>query len=210
MTPWGRISRDRWTRDGAVLMAAVIASVSLVGTAAALEPSADEQDRLKACEAKLCSLVLKKAPAEGALACKIDKTWAKRRIVDGVKEKKISWTFGDARCGVDLKAPNAEIVAAVSKPAHELKFAPHIVKCEIERSEGVTDIEITMAPKIVFKSGKAEKAWLNVSKIEAPTVIKGAIWTVSRLEDNFGLFHGQMISEINEFLHEKCAKRHGS
>lgn len=194
---------------GRCALASAFISATLATSALALTPAADEKDKLKACEQNICSLILKKGPAAGNLSCNLSKTWEKSKIVNGVKEKKISWTFGDARCGVDLKISNGDVVSALSKPTHDLVFAPHDVKCQIERTEGITDVNITMAPKISFKDGKATKAWLNVSKIDAPTMIKGAIWTVTKLEDNFGLFHSQMISEINEFVHEKCAKRYG-
>ena len=194
---------------GRHVLACALFSATFATSALALTPVADEKEKLKACERDLCTLVLKKGPAAGDLSCKLSKTWEKSKIVNGVKEKKISWTFGDARCGVDLKVSHADIVAALTKPSHDFKFAPHTVSCQIERSDGVTEVKITMAPRISFKGGKASKAWLNVSKIDAPTMIKGAIWTVTKLEDNFGLFHNQMVSEINEFLHEKCAKRYG-
>jgi len=200
-------------------MRAIQAAIwSTVGTAAgamlftaaalALSPAKDEKAKLKACEAQLCGLILKKAPSEGTLACKLTKTWEKSSIVNGVKEKKISWTFGDAQCGVDLKVGNDAVVAAMTKPTYEFKLAPHVIACVVERDKGVTEVKISMAPKITFKDGKAQKAWLNISKIEAPTIIKGAIWTVSKLEDNVGLFHGQLIKEVNGFIHKKCAKRY--
>ena len=193
------------------ILGAVIAFgglLTLSVTAGALTPKPNEKAKLKACEAQLCGVILNKGPADGAISCDISKTWEKSKIVDGVKEKKISWTFGDARCGLPLKLQNATVVSALTKPAHDLVFDAHQISCQIERSEGVTDVKIEMAPKISFKDGKAHKAWLNVKKIEAPTVIKGAIWTVSKLEDNLGLFHGQIIDEINEFMHKKCAKRY--
>lgn len=194
---------------GFAVAATMMSALVLATSASALTPAPDEKEKLKACEQKLCSVILKKEPATGDLACSISKTWEKSKIVNGVKEKKISWTFGDARCGVDLKVANADIVAALTKPTYELKLAPHTISCLVERSEGQTDVKITMAPKIAFKDGKSQKAWLNVSKIDAPTFIKGAIWTVTKIEDNFGLFHSQMISEINEFIGTKCAKRYG-
>jgi hypothetical protein len=187
---------------------ALAGALLLSGAALALSPAADEKAQLKACEARLCGLILNKAPAEGTLACTISKTWEKSKIVDGVKQKKISWTFGDARCGVDLKVAHDAVISALTKPTYEFKLATHAITCVVERDKGTTEVKISMAPKVMFKDGQAQKAWLNISKIEAPTIIKGAIWTVSKLEDNFGLFHGQLIKEVNAFVHEKCAKRY--
>ena len=75
-------------------------------------------------------------------------------------------------------------------------------------TDKINDVSINMAPKMSFKGGKVDKIWLNVSEIEAPTLIKGAIWTVTKLEQNVGLFHSDMVEETNKFLHQKCAKRY--
>ena len=100
------------------------------------------------------------------------------------------------------------ILNVLTKPDGTLEFQKHTVKCEVERENEVTPINISLAPKVTFKDGKAQKAWLNISEIEAPSVVKGAIWTVAKVEDSFGLFHGEMIHEINEFVNEKCAARY--
>ncbi len=185
-----------------------LATVLLAGPALALDAPADEKQKLKACEQRLCAIVLKKQSSGPDLTCQIGRTWQKSKIVNGVKQKNIRWTFGDARCTIDIKLDRAGIVAALTKPAHSLVLDKHAVKCQIERTEGLTDVAIDIAPKMSFKGGKVEKIWLNVSNIDAPPLIKGAIWTVSKLEQNVGLFHGEMISETNEFLHEKCTKRY--
>ncbi len=194
---------------GAIAAAAIGASVTSTSVSA-LEVPADEKAKLKACEKQICSIILKKKTAGNDLSCDIGRTWQKSKIVKGVKEKNISWTFGDARCTVKVSMPRKGIVDALTKPAYDLQLPKHKIHCEVERTEEVNKIDIEMAPKMSFKDGKVSKTWLNVSKIEAPAIIKGAIWTVAKLEENIGLFHGEMISEINEFIHEKCAKRHGS
>ncbi len=176
--------------------------------ALALDEIPDEDAKLKACEQSLCTMVLTKPDSGDGLKCNLSKTWAKEKLSKGAKEKSLDWGFGDARCGVDLEASRDLIVDAIAKPAHTLALPSHTVKCEIERGEEVTKINISMAPKIEFKDGKAQKAWLNIGEIEAPAVVKGAIWTAAKLEDNFGLFHSEIIEEVNEFIHKKCAKRY--
>lgn len=194
---------------GAVALAAVMAAIPAAAWAQAIEPAADEKERLKDCERKLCTTALTKT-GSGPLACKLTKTWTKSSIVDGVREKRISWTFGDARCDIDVTLSSEDVVAAMTKDKHTVSFKPHTVACKIEREDEITDVNVTMAPAITFEGGKAKTALLNVDKIEAPTIIKAAIWTVSELEDNFGLFHSEMIGEINEFFAKKCPKRHGN
>lgn len=190
----------------AVLLGGV--AIALLGPppTQALERPANEREVLKACEKRLCEIIVKKEPAGDDLVCPLSKTWARSSIKGGVEKRSLSWAFGDARCSVDLNARRDVILGAVTKPEHALELAPHTVSCEIEREGEITPINVTLAPKVSFRNGKAEKAWLNVSSIEAPAVLKGAIWTAAQIEDNFGLFHSDMISEINEFIAEKCPK----
>jgi hypothetical protein len=191
----------------AAMIVGAVAAVSLdTRPAQALEQPAGEKDALKDCEQRLCDIVINKQTSGDDLSCPISKTWLKDKIKDGVAKKRMTWAFGDARCTVDLSAKRDTILGAVTKPEHDLELAPHTVKCEIERDNEVTAINISLAPKIAFKNGKAEKAWLNLKSIEGPAVVRGAIWTAAQLEDTFGVFHGDMIKEINEFVEEKCPK----
>lgn len=188
---------------------AVAAGIWLAaGPALALDEKGDEKEQLKACEQHVCEIILKKETAGADLSCAIGKTWSKAKIKDGIEKKKISWGFGDARCGIEVKVTRAAMLDVLTKPESTLQVDKHTVKCEVERESEVTPISISLAPKITFKDGKAQKAWLNISDIEAPAVVKGAIWTAAKVEDTFGLFHSEMIEEINEFVHQKCAQRY--
>jgi len=180
------------------------------GSASALDEKANEKEQAKACEQQLCQIILKKDAAGSDLKCDIGKTWAKKTIEGGIEKKKVSWGFGDARCGVALAVPRGAIVDALTKPEQAFEFPKHTIKCEVEREKEVVPINISMAPKIQFKGGKAEKAWLNVSEIEAPAVVKGAIWTAAKLEDTVGVFHGEILSEVNEFVEKTCARKYGA
>ena len=172
----------------------------------ALEQPANEKDALKACEQRLCEIVVNKQASGDDLSCPLSKTWLGEKIKDGIEKRRMSWNFGDARCSVELTAKRDVILGAVTKPEHALELSEHTVKCEIEREKEITPINISLAPKINFKNGKAEKAWLNIKKIEGPAVVRGAVWTAAQVEDTFGIFHGDMISEINEFIDDKCPK----
>lgn len=192
----------------AKITAVAIGATALGGPAFALEAVKDEEARLKACEKDLCTMILTKEASGDDLSCQITKTWEKEKISKGAKEKSLDWGFGDARCALDLTVARGNIISSLTEATHELKIDEQTVKCEIERNEEVTNINVSLAPKVTFKDGKAEKAWLNIGKIEAPAVVKGAIWTAAKLEDNFGLFHSDIIEEINDFVHNECAKRY--
>ncbi len=203
-----RVSESSGSASRAVVSLLAVGVWFAASPAFALDEKSDEKEKLKACEQRVCEIILKKETAGDDLKCAIGKTWSKAKIKDGVEKKKISWGFGDARCGIDIAIVRGAMLDVLSKPEGTLEIPKHTVKCEVERESEVTPINISLAPKITFKGGKAQKAWLNISDIEAPAVVKGAIWTAAKVEDTVGLFHGEMIEEINEFVHQKCAQRY--
>jgi len=66
-----------------------------------------------------------------------------------------------------------------------------------------------LAPKLKFKNGRVKKVWINVKEVHGPPLLSSLIWTTAKLEDGLGIFHREMVHEINDFVHNKCAKRHG-
>lgn len=196
----GRSSRI--VRIAAVIGVSVFASNS----AFALEEGKDEKDRLKACEARLCEMVKKKQPATGDFACSLQKTWAKDKIAEGARAGSVSWSFGDARCNVEVKLPRADALAALGPGTQTLQFPEHAVKCEIERDGAITPVTAKLAPKIEFKDGVAQKAWVNLKDVDGPTAIKGLVSTVATIQDGIGIFHKAMIKAINEQIGKKCEK----
>jgi hypothetical protein len=191
----------------AAVASALGLSALLTTDAAALEEGKGEKEQLEACERELCGILVKRDAAGGDLKCALQKTWAGSKIKQGVEQKKLTWGFGDVRCGVDLQAKRQELVDALTKPEFELKLSKHAIKCEIERDKEVMPISVALAPRFQFKGGKAVKAWLGIGEIQAPSVVKGAIWTAAQLEDTFGIVHGDLLREVNEFVHQRCPKR---
>jgi hypothetical protein len=193
----------------AARMAAMAATLlSLAAPARALEEPADEWDRLKACEKRLCTMILDKKPAGGDLKCDIGKTWASSSL-NGGKNKGVSWVFGDARCNVNINLSRADLYSALTLPKHTVKIPQHTVKCVVEREEELKPVTIKLAPKLEFKNGRADKVWVNLKDIEGPDDVKGTVWVAAGLEDKLGLFHKPLVKSINKFMHEQCAKRYG-
>ncbi len=176
--------------------------------ARALEEPPGEMPALKACEKRLCAMVLGKEPVGSDLACDVQKTWAKSSL-EGGKSKGVSWSFGDARCSVDLRLERKDIVAALTKPKHTVRVPAHEVNCILERDGEIKPIKARLAPKLTFKDGKADKVWINLESIEGPDDVKSTIWTAAQLEDKLGIFHRPMIKSINKFLTRQCAKHYG-
>ena len=189
------------------ILAATAMALLWAAPAAALDEGVKEKATLEACEKTLCELLVKHEATGDDLKCDLSKTWGKDKIKSGIEDKKLQWTLGDARCSVSLAAKRQSIVDALTKPDYELKLDPHTVKCEVEREKELTTINISLAPRLQMKDGKAVKAWLGVGNIEAPSAIKGVIWTVAQMEDTFGVFHSELIKDVNKFVYEKCPKR---
>jgi hypothetical protein len=200
--------RSRIGRGG--MIGAALISAFVAPPAHALDEKPDEKGILKACQKSFCEIALKTQAKPADLKCAIGKTWAKKQIKESV-DSKVVWHEGDARCGATLTLPAADITAALSLPKYKLQFPVHTVHCEIEKGKGeVTNINVTLAPKIVFEGGQARKAWIKVSNVEAPGGYKAAIWAVAKLEDGLGLFQGSVLKEINKLVHETCPANYGT
>jgi hypothetical protein len=194
-------------KGGALLMAAglVVCLAASVGSALAIEPRADEKDKIKACEKSLCRLIVAKKPVTGDLQCPLSKVWSRKTMKEG-SANKIRWGFGAAKCEVDLKVPREMIVGALSAAEIKVTLPDHTVDCDVEREGSVDKARVTLAPIIEFKDGKAKKIWVNVTDIKAPGVIKGVVWSAAQLEDSVGIFHRRMIKAVNKFISEQCPK----
>jgi hypothetical protein len=191
----------------AAALAIGVLPVLMATGAAALEEGKDEKAQLEACERTLCGIVVKREASGSDLQCALQKTWAGRAIKEGVEQKKLKWGFGDVRCTVTLQAKRQELIEALGKPQFELKLAKHAIRCEVEREKEVMPLNVALSPRFQFKDGKAVKAQLGIGEIEAPAVLKNAIWTAAQLEETFGIVHADLLKEINRFVHDRCPKR---
>jgi len=191
-------------------MVAVAAALMLLASgslsAAGLRPDKNEKARLKACERRLCSIIVGRKPRGPDLACRLSKTWSKKLLKKGGRKSRVAWLFGDARCETDVVLRRVMILGALSGRKYKMKMPLHTVNCTVERSNELRPVRILIAPKIKFKHGKAKKIWLNVRKVHAPSDVKGLIWTVAKLEDSLGIFHRSMIKQVNKFIHKQCFK----
>lgn len=184
-------------------------AASAPAAARALEPEADEKQRLEACEARLCEQILDKKRTDGSLTCELSKTWGRRDIKKGAKQKDLDWGYGGARCKVGLALSRADIVYALSAPKYEIKAPYHEVRCDVETSSGVQNLKARIEPRLKFKNGRVYKVRIRLRDIDGPEPLSSFVWTTSKLADNFGLFHSEMVEEINKFMHKKCAQKHG-
>jgi hypothetical protein len=173
----------------------------------ALDVKKDEKDKLKACERRICETIVKKGPETGEVSCALTKTWARKSLKETSDEsKKVDWTFGDARCSVDLKIPRALIVTALTAQTVKLELPQHHVTCEIERDKEIDRAHFMLGPKVRFENGQAKQVWINLKKVEGPGTIKAMATTLAKLEDTVGLFQSTLTKAINKFMAEQCPK----
>ena len=193
---------SRYGRVRAIISAA--ATLAALPALADFTVPADEAAKLKACERSVCELVIKKWPADGKMTCDVSKTWGHQFIEDGIKEKAFKWGLGDARCTLKLDIGRDLLVKALTEADYVLEMPPHTATCEAETGGSVTSVKITLAPKITFKGSVATSATLGVGEIDAPAAVKAVIWSAAKIEDTVGLFHKQMLKEINGFVSKRC------
>lgn len=199
-TPWASIAQST--------AATALLALALASPASALDEQAGDQKAIKSCEERLCTMLLRKEAKGDDLKCTLGKTWG-RNTIKSADTASAKWGFGDARCTVDLNISRALIVGAVaSEGKFKLHVPPHTANCQVEQDGQVKTFTATLAPKIVFKDGKAEKVWVNLMKVEGPTAIRDTIRLVAQLEDGLGLFHRPMLKAINRFIHTSCARNY--
>jgi hypothetical protein len=152
-------------------------------------------------------MLLQKNPKGADLTCALTKTWAKSTI-KSAEARTVKWSFGDARCSVQVKMPRQTLVSAMTDKEFKLFVTPHTAHCVVERNGKAEPVTATVAPKIVFKDGKAEKVWINLVDIKGPSDIADTLRFVARLEDTTGIFHRSMIKSINRFIYKHCPEKY--
>jgi hypothetical protein len=162
-----------------------------------------EKAARKGCKVNICSAFLLKKPGDD-ISCNVIKSWRKSQLDAMAKKARVSWPWGPVKCTADLKLPRDQMIKAMDEPSFELTLEKHTVSCVVQREKEPASIKFSFAPKVKFKDGKAVKASLNWGKIEAPTLIKGAMWTATATDNTFGVLQSTLVEDINNFVGKKC------
>jgi hypothetical protein len=185
--------------------AALLTGALVASPVGALEEQKGEQQALDACDERLCHMLQQKARTGEDLKCRLTKTWARSTIKEADRSE-LSWGFGDARCSVELNVSRASIAAAVTEGKFKFWVPPHTANCIIEQDGQLKTIKATVAPKILFKDGRAEKIWINLMHIDGPSSITGWLTAGAQLSDSIGIFHRPMIKSVNGYIYKHCPK----
>ena len=199
-----RRSPGVWPIRALVAALAVAGVLACASAALALEEQAGEAQAIQACDQRLCQMLVERSPRGEDLKCRLTKTWIRSTIKEA-DQRQVKWTFGDARCTVDITISRTAIVGALNG-SKESKFwvPPHTTNCVVEQDGQLKPVQATLAPKIVFKNGQAEKIWINLLGLEGPEGIKVTLSTAAQLNDSVGLFHRAMIKSVNRFIYKHC------
>jgi hypothetical protein len=133
------------------------------------------------------------------------KSWRKEQLSKMVEKAKMSWPWGRVNCSAPIHLKREMLIKAVTEPAYEATLDKHKVVCEVEREkDGNAEIKFEFTPKVRFEKGKATKATLNWGTIEAPTLVKGAMWTATATDNTFNVLQSTVVEDINDFIDNKC------
>ncbi|MGL4395515.1 MAG: hypothetical protein ACRCS9_03145 [Hyphomicrobium sp.] len=164
-----------------------------------------ERDARKACKVAICGAFRNKSADGGDISCGVIKSWRKEQLTKLISKLKVTWPYGDVRCTSTVKLKRADLVKAMSDEKFESTIDKHEVSCAVERErDGPADIKFDFAPKVTFEGGKATKASMNWGKIDAPTLVKGALWTATAADNTVNLLSGTLVEDINDFISKKC------
>ena len=117
----------------------------------------------------------------------------------------MTWPYEGVRCSSKVNLKRADLMKAMSDAKLELQLDPHSVSCVVNRDkEPATEIKLDFSPKVMFENGKAMSAEINWGKIEAPTLIKSALWTATAADNTANILSGTLVEDINDFIGKKC------
>lgn len=166
-----------------------------------------EKEARKACKQKICDIIATRDPAGEDVACDIVKTWREEDIVKMLGGK-VSWPWGKAVCQSKLELPRKPLALAMSQPEAEIVMPAQKVRCTLAQKEKGEPyaIEITLAPKVKFKDGKAQEATLNWGDASTPMFIYPLIYAGTGFDNSANVLGPEVVRMVNEFTTRKCAE----
>lgn len=189
------------------LFAPFATAQTLSGAPADLTPEEKaERESRKACKVQICA-ALHNRKTTSDVACDIAKTWRVENLDQITKKAGVSWPWGKVMCKAPIKLRADMLTKALAGPKVEADIGQHSFTCEIHSKDGKeapSEIKAEFSPKVTFESGKATRASLNWGKIDAPTLVKGAMWTATATDNTFNVLSGTIVEDINNFAANGC------
>jgi hypothetical protein len=163
-----------------------------------------EKEARKACKVDICRALHTK-DASGDIACHVIKSWRKEQLTKLVSRLKVTWPYDGAQCSMELNVKRDDLARAMREPKVAIEFQKHTVTCTIaSEKKGATEFKFDLTPKVTFENGKAIKAHANWGKVDAPMLIKSAMWTATAADNTVNLLSGTIVDEVNDFVSKRC------
>jgi hypothetical protein len=166
-----------------------------------------EKEARKECKKKICDIIATREPNGDDVACDITKTWREEDIVKMLGGK-INWPWGKAVCRSKLELKRKPLALAMSEPEYEIVMPTQKMRCTLAQKDKGDPyaIEITLAPRVKFKDGKASEATLNWGEASAPMFIYPLIYAGTGFDNSANVLGPQVVHLVNEFTAKKCAE----
>jgi hypothetical protein len=210
-----------WSRTGLVLAVMLLVPVAAIPAAAQSTPAGAsvpplktvdltpeeqaEREARKACKVRICAAFHNRKSEAADVTCSVLKSWRKEQLSKMLEKAKVSWPWGPIKCTADVKLKGDMLAKALTGDRYEANLDIHKVVCRVERENAApAEIKFEFTPKVIFEKGKAVKAALNWGKIEAPTLIKGAMWTATATDNTFHVLQSTLVEDINDFVGPRC------
>jgi hypothetical protein len=166
-----------------------------------------EKEARKACKMKICDIIASRDPSGEDVSCDIVKTWREEDIAKMLGDE-ISWPRGKAVCQSRLEVKRKDLALAMSEPAYDMVMPAQKLRCTLAQKEGGEPytIEVTLAPKAKFESGKATEASVNWGEASAPTFIYPLVYAGTGIDNSANVLGPEVVRMVNEFTTKKCAE----
>jgi hypothetical protein len=170
-----------------------------------LTPEEKAQKRArKACQIDICDIVATQEPQGPDVACDIGWTWRADEITDAVGDH-FEWPWGKVVCQSKIRLERAPIAKAMSDPRYEFAATTQTVRCTLHQNEGKpVEIELALAPKVTFRSGKATKGAVNWGDVSAPAAIYPLLYAATSLDNSTNVLGNEVVHQINKFIRRDC------
>ena len=162
-----------------------------------------EKDGRKDCKVQICAAMHNRKPGQD-ISCSVVKSWRKEHLDKIVGKAGVSWPWGRVKCTAPINLKREMLTKALDGSKHDADIGTQSIVCEVERTEGKAEIKAEFSPKVTFDGGKATKATLNWGKIDAPALVKGAMWTATATDNTFNVLQGMIVEDINAFASANC------
>lgn len=164
-----------------------------------------EKEARKACKVQICAAFRNKKADAGDISCNVVKSWRKAQLTKLVAKLKVSWPYGPVRCTTNVNIKRADLIKAITADKAEAQLDKHAVSCVVDREkEASTELKFEFSPKVTFEKGKATSAKMNWGKLDAPTLLKTALWTATGADNTVNILSSTLVEDINNFVDKKC------